>query len=63
MGLFVAGDPVYGGGRKVTEELGLKRQALHAAYLGFDHPETNEHLSFDSELPEDLASVIARLRR
>jgi 23S rRNA pseudouridine1911/1915/1917 synthase len=63
VGLSVAGDPVYGGGRKVTEELGLKRQALHAAYLGFDHPETNEHLSFDSELPEDLASVIARLRR
>jgi 23S rRNA pseudouridine1911/1915/1917 synthase len=63
IGLPVAGDPVYGGGREVAAGLGLQRQALHAANLGFDHPETLERLRFTSKLPEDLASVIAELRR
>jgi 23S rRNA pseudouridine1911/1915/1917 synthase len=61
VGLPVAGDPIYGGGRRLTRELGLQRQALHAAHLGFDHPETGERLRFDSPLPADLAAVIARL--
>ncbi len=63
VGLPVVGDPVYGGGRKVTARLGLQRQALHAVSLAFEHPATGERLSFESELPEDLASVIAQLRR
>ena len=63
VGLPVAGDPVYGGGRKLAQELGLTRQALHAAHLGFEHPETGERLRFDSVLPEDLAMVIRGLAR
>ena len=63
VGLPVAGDPVYGGGRKVSREMGLGRQALHAAHLGFDHPETGKRLCFDSALPEDLAAVIVGLPR
>ena len=63
VGLPVAGDPVYGVDRRASAELGLRRQALHAACLGFDHPQTNERLRFDSELPADLASVIRDLRR
>ncbi len=59
IGLPVVGDPVYGGGRKVSRELGLERQALHAAVLGFEHPRTGERLRFTSPMPEDLASVIA----
>ncbi len=63
VGLPIAGDPVYGGGRRASAELGLGRQALHAATLGFDHPETEERLRFDSELPADLAAVVVELRR
>jgi 23S rRNA pseudouridine1911/1915/1917 synthase len=60
VGLPVAGDPVYGGGRAVTRALGLERQALHAARLGFEHPRSHERLAFESPLPPDLAPVIAK---
>ncbi len=63
VGLPIVGDPVYGGGRRAGAELGLGRQALHAATLGFDHPETEERLRFDSELPADLAAAVVKLRR
>lgn len=36
----------------------LPRQALHAKTLGFVHPVTNEKMTFDSELPEDMAQAI-----
>ncbi len=58
-GLPVAGDPVYGGGRGAARALGLRRQALHAAMLGFEHPATRERVRFDSELPADLAAALA----
>jgi 23S rRNA pseudouridine1911/1915/1917 synthase len=61
IGLPIAGDPVYGGGRRVARELGLERQALHAAVLGFEHPATAERLRFEAPLPEDLRRVLARL--
>ncbi len=63
VGLPVAGDPVYGGGRSVTRSLGLERQALHAARLGFEHPRSGERLAFESALPEDLARVVGGLSR
>jgi 23S rRNA pseudouridine1911/1915/1917 synthase len=40
----------------------LNRQALHAKTLAFDHPNTGKRMSFDSELPEDLQSVIDKWR-
>lgn len=51
----VLGDPVYGRGRA---DHGLGRQFLHAYRLGFDHPETGEHLSFESPLPADLQAAL-----
>ncbi len=36
----------------------LPRQALHAKTLGFTHPVTGKKMLFDSELPDDLATVI-----
>ena len=36
----------------------LPRQALHARSLGFVHPVTREDVYFESELPEDLKTVI-----
>jgi 23S rRNA pseudouridine1911/1915/1917 synthase len=62
VGLPVAGDPVYGGGRPPARALGLVRQALHATTLGFSHPITGERRAFEAPLPEDLAAALARLR-
>lgn len=38
----------------------IPRQALHAKTLGFMHPVTGKKMLFDSELPEDMASVIEK---
>lgn len=36
----------------------LPRQALHAKFLGFKHPTTGKYMEFDSDLPEDMQTVI-----
>ena len=38
------------------------RQALHAKSIGFVHPTTRERVFFDSELPNDMQSVLERWR-
>ncbi len=38
--------------------LNLKRQALHARLLGFEHPASGEHLRFEAPLPDDLRIVL-----
>ncbi|MEM6261367.1 MAG: RluA family pseudouridine synthase [Bacteroidota bacterium] len=40
----------------------MPRQALHAKSLAFDHPTKNERLTFESDLPEDMEALIAKLR-
>jgi 23S rRNA pseudouridine1911/1915/1917 synthase len=59
------GDPVYGrprpGQREVLLRLGFKRQALHAAELGFIHPVSKENLSFHSPLPSDIQELLGAL--
>jgi 23S rRNA pseudouridine1911/1915/1917 synthase len=55
----IVGDRTYGAGR---EDLGISRQALHAARLRFAHPVTGEALSFTSPWPADFAALVARLR-
>jgi 23S rRNA pseudouridine1911/1915/1917 synthase len=61
VGLPIAGDPVYGGGRAAARAQGLERQALHAARLGFDHPRRGERVRFEAALPDDLRAVLERL--
>jgi len=39
------------------------RQALHARLLGFAHPASREHVTFDSPLPADLERLEANLER
>jgi 23S rRNA pseudouridine1911/1915/1917 synthase len=39
------------------------RQALHAGWLGFQHPVSGEELDFESPLPKDLSTLIAVLDR
>jgi len=61
------GDPLYGSGapaapvKAAMEAAGLKRQALHAAVLGFVHPVTGEPLRFETPLPADMAALEAKL--
>ncbi len=41
----------------------LPRQALHAKSLGFTHPASGKNIFFDSELPQDMQSVIDKWRK
>jgi 23S rRNA pseudouridine1911/1915/1917 synthase len=52
----LAGDALYGG----PALPGLWRHFLHASRLGFAHPD-GSRARFDSELPPDLAAVLAGL--
>lgn len=38
----------------------LPRQALHAKSLGFEHPTSQKWMQFESNLPEDMTTVIER---
>ena len=40
----------------------LPRQALHAQSLSLDHPLTGERMHFESEVPNDMAKVIEKMR-
>jgi 23S rRNA pseudouridine1911/1915/1917 synthase len=65
------GDPVYGKGRgtmlaktpdgEIFKD--FRRQALHAAVLGFVHPVTGEDMRFETGMPKDLARLQAWLKR
>lgn len=65
------GDPLYGGRFKIpkgmTESclaalLNIRRQALHAGLLGFDHPATGEPVSWQIPLPMDMQRLLDVLR-
>jgi len=67
----IVGDPVYGGRfgpprgatPKLAEALrGFKRQALHAATLGFLHPRTGNALTLQSPVPTDFEQLLLALR-
>jgi 23S rRNA pseudouridine1911/1915/1917 synthase len=59
------GDPVYarrsGQLGQLLETLDFRRQALHAAHLGFIHPVKSNALSFDSEMPSDMRELYNKL--
>lgn len=65
------GDAVYGSGFKTKAQLllerarraveKLRRQALHASVLGFEHPDSGETLRFESALPQDMARIVKSL--
>ncbi|MFB3924656.1 MAG: RluA family pseudouridine synthase [Syntrophales bacterium] len=68
----VLGDNVYGTSARRINNISdnavrsrlkmMKRQALHASRIGFDHPGDGRHLEFSSPLPEDMASIRDYLR-
>jgi 23S rRNA pseudouridine1911/1915/1917 synthase len=55
----VAGDPVYGPRKVITQ---LQGQCLHAKTLGFVHPQTGEEMLFDSELPPYFTTFLKQLQ-
>ncbi|MCA9514151.1 MAG: RluA family pseudouridine synthase, partial [Myxococcales bacterium] len=68
----IVADPIYGkpvprasGAGAMARELAAARRmprlALHAAELGFDHPETGERLVFTAPDPPDLAALVEAL--
>lgn len=40
----------------------MPRHALHAKSLAFDHPTTEERMFFDSEIPDDMQTVLEKWR-
>ena len=53
----IAGDEFYEGGTFL-----IKRQALHAYYIEFDHPMTKERVHFKTDIPEDMKKAIEELK-
>ncbi|HSH40797.1 MAG TPA: 23S rRNA pseudouridine(1911/1915/1917) synthase RluD [Arenicellales bacterium] len=67
IGFPIVGDPLYGGTGRVpagvSEALreqvrAFGRQALHAASLSLNHPETGEVMTFTAPLPEDFSRLL-----
>jgi len=68
----VAGDPIYGGEQRALNDadvlpvkhalIHLKRQALHARTLQFEHPITHKTLMLSAPKPEDMERLIDALR-
>lgn len=59
----LVGDPVYGGGAsRVPAGPPFPRQALHARRLGLIHPATGKPMLWKSDLPEDMAALLAVAR-
>lgn len=46
-----------------SDTLLMRRQALHAHRLSFNHPETGQPLTFEAPLPEDFRHTLDELRR
>ncbi len=75
LGHPVFGDETYGGREPHSTNLTsnkkaqiknllvqMPRQALHARLLGFIHPRTKEEILFESELPEDMAAILRKVK-
>jgi 23S rRNA pseudouridine1911/1915/1917 synthase len=67
----VLGDPVYGAANwRLPEKPALARalrafprQALHAAWVRFQHPDSGNWMEFTAPLPDDMAALIAQVRQ
>jgi 23S rRNA pseudouridine1911/1915/1917 synthase len=55
----IVSDPIYGWKKSLKDDLKFcPRLFLHAKTLSFVHPTTNKEVSFESDLPEVLQSVL-----
>ena len=55
----VAGDPVYGPKKVITE---LGGQCLHAGLIGFKHPRSGKYIELESELPDYFTNFLRRIK-
>ena len=55
----VAGDPVYGPKKVITELYG---QCLHAGLIGFRHPRSGKYIEIESELPGYFTDFLRRIK-
>jgi 23S rRNA pseudouridine1911/1915/1917 synthase len=67
----LVGDPLYGGRLHIPSGISVdlaellrnfRRQALHAAKLGFVHPDTGDEVSWEVPLPADMQLLLEALR-
>lgn len=58
----LVGDTMYGADPTLAKKLGIEHQWLHAVRLSFEHPITGENVSFESEYPAELTTVLDLLR-
>jgi 23S rRNA pseudouridine1911/1915/1917 synthase len=56
------GDLTYGADPVLASRLGLQRQWLHAVRLGFEHPDSGEHVEYESGYPDDLQHALDVVR-
>ena len=56
------GDLTYGADPTLAKRVGMERQWLHAMRLGFEHPDTGEHVEYESTYPADLEHALAVIR-
>ena len=63
LGFPIAGDDKYGDFalNKALTKQGLKRMFLHAAALGFQHPESGQRLELRAPLSQDLTDFLGKL--
>jgi len=65
-GTPICGERVYDRpihGKPLPDGSGAGRVMLHAARLGFDHPETGKRMTWDAPLPADMERLLSRLRK
>ena len=55
LGFPLAGDDLYGGHLDY-----IRRQALHAGYLAFTHPMTQEYIELHATMPTDMKNLLHR---
>ncbi len=58
----VVGDTLYGR-TSAARVIRANRQMLHAAKLSIAHPDTKERMTFTASLPEDMETLLSRLRQ
>lgn len=59
LGYPLVGDPKYS---PMKTPFAINGQALHSLTLSFTHPRTEERLTFEAPLPEDMKKILTRLR-
>ena len=66
----LVGDPVYGGRLSLPPKASdylintlrsFQRQALHATELGLIHPKTLQTISWQADMPDDMAQLLSVL--